>query len=78
MVVITVCGKEINWKKILFFFGNKLKENTTCKQSALRFFPFSTIFAKIEGDDELVIEFPLGDVNDDDDNGWNDVVGVLF
>lgn len=64
-------GKKLIEKRT-FCFGDKLKENTTCKHSALRFFPFSTIFAKIEGDeingiDEFVIEFPLGD--DDDDNG---------
>lgn len=72
-------------KREIFCVWDKLNENTTCKHSALRFFPLSTIFAKIEGDDdingtdEFVIEFPLEVlVNDDDDDNGNVVVGVLF
>lgn len=61
-----------------------MNENTTCKQSALRFFPLSTIFAKIfeggvaiiDDTDEFVIEFPLGVV--DDDNGDVDTAGALY
>lgn len=57
-------NKKMNIERKLF--------DTTCKQSAFRF-PLSTKLAKIEaeeinGTDEFVIEFPLEDDADDNDD----------
>ena len=69
-----IWARKINWKS--FSYRN---ENTTCKQSALRFFPLSTKLANMEAGEingivEFVIELPLEAVDDVDDV----VVGVAL